>query len=471
MINKEKIFSRLKTLSLAILLGVALFAVSSFSSSKQADAFFLNPCAPCAPACVATVGTCDSNCGCTSTQQTCPSLGACTPGSTIAHITDEFLKHRDWLVKTVWDNHVLPAMLLMTEQLTAAAMYQTLAIGAILDAKHQLETQSLFQKLHARAHKDYHPSEGVCKFGTNTRSLGASDRNAEFSQIVIGARGLQRGLLSGEILTASGLASNSRSRLEQFMRVYCNPKDNGNGLEKLCGSGGSDKERFNKDVDYTRTLDRPHTLTIDFSPEKTKGASKGPLADATPDAEDIFALSANLYGHEPPPQIPESYLSNKDKELFAPALTYMDIRALAAKRSVAHNSFAAIAGMKTQGEKDVQPHMKGLLKKMGIPEEEIEDMLGEKPSYYAQMEVLTKKLYQSPNFYTDLYDKPANVARKDVAMRAIGNIQKRDIYRSLLRSEAIISVWLETELMHRQSQITNETNRLNQAGTVQKIPN
>ncbi len=77
-------------------------------------------------------------------------------------------------------------------------------------------------------------------------------------------------------------------------------------------------------------------------------------------------------------------------------------------------------------------------------------MLGDKPSYFAQMDVLTKKIYQDPYFYADLYDKPANVMRKNVAMRAINNIQKRDIYRSLLRSEAIMSVWLESEIEERQ---------------------
>lgn len=475
MTNRQKRFQNLKALTLCVFLGLLLFTISSPLSSNEAYAKICFPCTPCCGAlCVQGVLGCDTNCGCTSTKQTCPKIGKCVTGSTIAHITDEFIRHRDWLILTVWDAHVLPAMLLMTEQLTTTAMYQALGIGMLLDAKHQLETQALFQKLHARAHKDYHPSRGVCTFGTNMRSLAASDRNAEFSQIVVAARSLQRNMLSGEIYTSSGPGSKTRSDLDVFLRVFCNPSDNAEGLKKLCDEGGEGADRYNKDVDYTRTLDRPFTLEIDFTPNP---GIMGGIDGATPDENDLFALGANLYGHESPPHIPEAYLASDDmKPKLTGALSYMDLRALAAKRAVAANSFAAIVGMKAQGEEEVKPYIKALLKKMGIPEEEIKDMMGykerkkEKPSYYLQMELLTKKLYQRPYFYTELYDKPANVARTDVAMRAIGNIQKRDIYRSLLRSEAIMSVWLETLLDDSQKEIQNQTDRLTQEGKVLPIP-
>jgi hypothetical protein len=66
------------------------------------------------------------------------------------------------------------------------------------------------------------------------------------------------------------------------------------------------------------------------------------------------------------------------------------------------------------------------------------------------MEVLTKKLYQHPAFYSDLYDKPANVLRKDVAIQAAELMQKRDIYRSFLRSEITLATMLETALLSEQ---------------------
>ena len=76
------------------------------------------------------------------------------------------------------------------------------------------------------------------------------------------------------------------------------------------------------------------------------------------------------------------------------------------------------------------------------------------------MEVLTKKLYQNPSFYTELYDKPANVERKRVALQAIDLMQKRDIYQSLLRSESILSLMLETDVMAEQDSIINKESNI-----------
>jgi hypothetical protein len=114
--------------------------------------------------------------------------------------------------------------------------------------------------------------------------------------------------------------------------------------------------------------------------------------------------------------------------------------------------------------------MYAIMKEMGLEEEEIKKYLGDRPSYYAQMEILTKKLYQNPTFYTELYDKPANVERKNVSLQAIELMQKRDIYRSILRSEAILSVMLETALGEHQEKVVNEINRLSEDDELVELP-
>jgi hypothetical protein len=86
------------------------------------------------------------------------------------------------------------------------------------------------------------------------------------------------------------------------------------------------------------------------------------------------------------------------------------------------------------------------------------------------MEILTKKLYQNPSFYTELYDKPANVDRKLVSMQAIDLMQRRDIYRSVLRSEAILAVMLETALSEQQDKVSNEINRMTAEGELVTLP-
>src|SRR5690606_33409400 len=91
-------------------------------------------------------------------------------------------------------------------------------------------------------------------------------------------------------------------------------------------------------------------------------------------------------------------------------------------------------------------YLGAILAELGTPAEEIYELIGEHPSFYAQLEILTKKIYQNPDFYAGLYDKPANVARKSVALRAIELMLDRAIYESQLRREMASSVLLSATL-------------------------
>lgn len=388
------------------------------------------------------------------------------------YITDEFTFQRQWLVTEVFNNHLLPALMLFTEQMTAMAMNQVVSIGMLLDAKHQLETQRLFQTMMAEAHKSYQPSEGMCTFGTISRSLAASDRNNDLSAAVFSNRLAQRELLSGDTLAATGRSSDFLSRAKQFQDLYCDETDNGNGLSRLCPSGSTDPERINNDINFTNVVDSPLTLDIDFTSQgNSEHGANTHSGNLSKDEEDVMALSANLYAHTLPPIVQPSFLTDEDGNYKTAGVShYMNIRALTAKRSVARNSFAAITAMKSQGETEVQPYLYAIMKEFGLSDAEIPQYLGTRPSYNAQMEILTRKLYQNPTFYTELYDKPTNVERKTVSMQAIELMQRRDIYRSMLRSEAILSVMLETSLSDSQDAVSNEILRLTDDEKIIPLP-
>lgn len=415
--------------------------------------------------CCSPVAGCSANCSQISATQT---------SQTITHIKTEFTNHREWMVKVMFEQHVLPALMLFAEQMTAMAMHQVMIIGALLDAKHQLETQRLFQQLMAEAHKDYQPSEGMCTFGTAMRSLAASDRNTDLVAGMLSQRGLQRELLSGDNLAANGQTTDYLSRIDQFRKVYCNLSDNAGKLNELCPNPSTDLGRTDNDISYTNLVESPLTLKLDPTDEGDADHSgNAHLQTVSADEEDLMALGANLYATKVAPTIAATFLSDQDGNPIDEGVqNYQNIRSIAAKRSVARNSFVSIAAMKAQGEKEVQPYLYAIMKEMGISdEEEIEKYLGDRPSYYAQMEILTKKLYQNPIFYTELYDKPANIDRKTVAMQAIELMQRRDMYRSVLRSEATLSVMLETALLEKdEDKLVNEINRLAEDGEFATMP-
>ncbi len=402
----------------------------------------------CETGCSTFVGGCDSTCGSCSQRQESP---------TIDHFDTTIENHREWMLEYFWgdriagnDVGVLAAMMLMAEQLTANAIQQVEIIGTFFDAKHQLETQRLFQTLTARAHKDYHPSEELCEIATASRSLANSERSSDLSLTVFAKRHVDRQLLSKDTLEANGIETDQRSRLVQFIKKFCNPNDNSRNLDLLCKKGSVSPENRNRDINYTATLDRPLTLDIDIFNR-----------DITDDEEAIFALNNNLIAHETMPVAEREKLMSRVDDVPAydsSAVNYLDSRALVAKRSVAANSLASITALKVAGDPQVEPFIYSIIKELSPDNfslEEIQDLIGERPSYYAQMEILTKKLYQHPKFYAELYDKPANVLRKDVAIQAADLMQKRDIYRSFLRSEAVLATILETALIEEQEKVTS----------------
>ena len=405
--------------------------------------------------CDKKIGECQKGCLCVSDAET---GSPDKPETTIGHVTEEFSKHREWMVKMFFNDAeegnapgLLAAMQLMTTQLTTNAMQQVQVIGTFFDAKHQLEMQRLFQTLKLRAHKDYHPSEGLCEVGSISRSLNASARNANLTNSALSRRMIERQVMAKDTVANKAAESDQDNRLVNFIKTYCNKLDDNKNLDLLCKKGNPDSENINKDINYTSTIDSALTLDIDFS---------GTASTPTIDEKAVMALSNNLFSHKLMPFTSANKFVRKNGKpsIEASEQVYMDYRALTAKRSVAQNSFTAITALKTKGDAGSQPFIYALLKEMGgdaITAEEIKREIGEQPSYYAQMDILTKKLYQRPEFYSDLYDKPANVLRKDVAIQAATLMQKRDLYQSYLRSEMTLAVMLETLLVKEQDAVKN----------------
>lgn len=409
------------------------------------------------------------NCGAGTSYDEWFTTGSGTQDVVENHLDAEFNAQELWTINVFFEDNVLPAMMLMAEQLTVVAMNQVNIFGQFMDAKHQMESQRLLQTLQARAHKDYHPSIGMCEFGTVARSLAASERKGEVAALVMSQRSQDRQLGSTYTSTMYGLGLDKESRLAQYRDTYCDPWDQNNAMWLLCrgtaspgGNTGSAEQRarFNKDIDFARTVDSEWTLNVDFTNTTLQN-----------EEEDVLALASYLYAHDVFVRVPPAMLEAPTDGRPGSQMTdmqeaYMDMRSIVAKRSVAENSYNAIVGMKVAGTEGSREYLAEMLRELGITnDEDLNHYLGDpaaegNPSYYAQMEILTKKLYQNPDFYTNLYDKPANVARKKVAMQAIGLMQKFDMFKSYLRSEASLSVLLELAVMDLQDDIENDISEI-----------
>jgi hypothetical protein len=380
----------------------------------------------------------------------------------MGHITNEFEKHRTWMEDMFFGDPVaddkpglLAALSLMAEQLSVNSIQQVQIIGTFFDAKHQLESQRIFQAMTAEAHKDYHPSEPMCTFGTMTKSLAKSSRTADLTANTVTKRAIERQLLGTATVGSAGAISDQESRLANYMLKYCDPSDNSGNLDLLCRRSANDPNLYNRDINYAETVARPMTLDLNLTEPP----------NSSEDEQALFALTATLFSNDLYNAVKAEALVNEDGEpdYEYGVKAYMDARAVIAKRSVAVNSISSIAAMKAQSGEEAEPFIYALIKEMSPDEgeaalavEEIRAYIGDNPSYYAQMKVLSKILYQRPQFYVDLYDKPANVQRMAVAIQAATLMRKRDLYRSYLRSEMTLAVMLETALQNEIRLINNE---------------
>ncbi len=390
------------------------------------------------------------------------------------HMRLEFAPWENWLRTVFYTDYYLPSLLIMTEQITTMAMHQAFLIGGIFDGKQHLEVQRLLQKKTAEAHKDYYPSVGMCIVGTNVRSLANAERRSELTTFVLSQRSQDRMMGQVNMAASPGPYYDQQARLAQFRARYCNVRDNKNLFAAVCGRNNNNNlaNVIDRDIDFGRTAWLPSTLQLDFTD-----------TNLTDDEQDIMALASNLYSADVFERLPESFyndtaagtLSHADEQAL---LTWQ--RQIVAKRSVAENSFFTIAGLKALGSPlpqggmpaapggnstDVAQYMNLLVRQLGLSQDDANRLLGTRPSYYAQMDVLTKRVFQQPSFFADLYDKPANLDRKKVALQALGLMQDFDTWQSYLRTENILSVLLELELGKKQEELEGRLARMSTGGS------
>lgn len=374
------------------------------------------------------------------------------------HMREAFHDHREWFVEEYIPELFVPALMLMAEQMSNIAMYQMFVVGKFFDAKSNLEAQRLFNELQNEAAKDYQPSESFCAIGTNARSLSHSEQIALNTQASVGQISMNRYLAS--LNAASSYATvdaDKRSRWEQFTTTFCNRRDSnwtgGNtGLFSICTVTGANQVNGNLDIDYHRLVEEPRYLDIDHSFDSAGGDDAAQMSQASIEEQAIVALSRNLYGHN----VPNSAIGFISKA--ASQERYLELRSVIAKRNVAQNSYNAIVGMKARGSGggESAQFLRAVVADLGMTEPDINDIFGESPSYYAQLEVLGKKIFQSTDFFTNLYDKPANVKRKQAALNAIELMLDRAIFESELRNEMLMSVLLSSYL-ENEKELVYET--------------
>ncbi len=371
-------------------------------------------------------------------------------------INDQFAQNQNWIVNDFFEEF-FPALKLMTEQLVVNGMNQMMATGALFDAKEQMDAQRLFSRRMADAHKDYQPSNDMCVIGTATMHLAGAEAGTRLTAHALAKRSIERQLGSEGTEADGGPEADSISRLEVVRQVYCNPNDNNRHTEYLCDDGAPQGRR-NNDIDYARMMGERMTLNIDLSNNAR-----------TNDEQDLFALSNYLYANHP---FARSNLSVPAMKRIEGQEAWMDLRTIVAKHLMAENSFNNIMALKTASNQSSAPtaeYLSVVFERMGLSKEDAQKLVTgmndagdalNSPSYYSMLQILSQSIYQTPSFFVNLYDTPANVNRKNVAMQAINLMLDREKYKSELRTEALLSQMLEMEVVKGQERLADVYGRM-----------
>jgi|GEM_PF-3548558 len=363
--------------------------------------------------------------------------------------TGELGKYQDWLIFEMFYKYIEPALRVVVTEMTAASQHQSVARSSFADSRNQSASQRSMQIGAGEAQVAHQPSPGLCSMATNTQKLNSSDQSGMTVAAYMNRMFLARQLGEPGSSSENGPAYDRAARLEQFRSRYCNKSDNNAVAGKpMTGLGGVckasvDEKTANRDIDFMRTFMMPLTLELDFS--------DGQMTD---DEQDILAMQNYLYGHDVIRHVPPE-LAKRD----AAKDEILDTRAWIAKMNLAASSFFIIAGMKSQGPEGTLGTMAPIMKQLGVGDDKIiESMLGKRPSYMAQLEVMSKRFYQSPSFYTNLYGAPENTGRYKAAIQSVGNVVEHEISSSQKRSEALLALYLELRNIPKQQSIQSNIN-------------
>lgn len=370
--------------------------------------------------------------------------GACTNCSQWQQqITQEMNKFKQWMSGEWWNQNVKPAMQSYTDDSRNVFITEALAIGAFLDGENMLGSLRTMQELNAESMKNYQVSDAICKFGTLSRSLAASESKAKATRSVLAQRLQARQIgRTGMVNAGKGAQEDKIDRFKLLTTTECTPSSYGGGMDGICTATGGQ----NRDISFTKLMNSGGTFNFGVDNLGSGGSDLSSLA----------LLSDNLYANDVMEKINYEELKKQSENDYKSTL--IDQRSIAAKRSVAANSFFTIASQKSQGGGGSAAFMGKVLGSLGMNNAAIASSLGSNPSYDAQMEILTKRLYQDPSFYVNLMDTPANVERQYAALQAFGLMQRRDIFETVLRSEMLLSTILEIEISDYQDEVQSEQN-------------
>lgn len=371
----------------------------------------------------------------------CRKCVSCCSVPSVHSITKQLFNQyrQNFIMDSFYTDTVKKSYQNQTDETRNVDMFRSANFGMFLDASTFNDALRTLQVASAQVLQNYTVSEQICRFGTLGKSLSASEARVNHDRIVLGAMGLARNLGKKNSSATAGRGMDNQNRLYTFVDQYCDlSAQGGTGMRGMCQVATPVKDiTMNRDVDYTRLLDTAPTINADLTNN-----------NVSQDETHLSMLASYLYGH----RLPEKRMD--DLSDGGNSGVYAEYRSVFARRAAAQNTYNTLAAMKMAGSGASDQYIKSMLAQIGMSDSDIDSYVKAKgdtnspavaSSYNAQMNMLTKKIFQDPAFYANLMDSKTNVKRTSAAIQGVGLMQARDIYRSTERSEMLLAIMVELE--------------------------
>ncbi|MAQ70800.1 MAG: hypothetical protein CL565_01260 [Alphaproteobacteria bacterium] len=329
-------------------------------------------------------------------------------------------------------DHWTAALMGMTEQLSSGQMKQVETQASFTDSHNTTDVEIAANQQVADASEEMRPSEGLCERQTAASGLVSSDVKMRAAAESISQQNLTSTLNLPGTVGAQGPGVRGERNLWQIQTIY-QPGESMNGaVGEATGVTPDDGTRIYGDL-FPNFYTQDTYPNVDFSDDVT-----------TDEETDLLAFYENICQTTSLPNPSPVLLRDPQQQDIL-----RDINDIAAVQGLACYSVSSQAALYQEGSGESADFIRAILAQGGgIDEDEMESIMGpnNRPSFMAQMKVLTHYMNNGAGQAAENVNHPADLQRKVVLQDAANLMLKYETYKTLKQTAANLVMINELDL-------------------------
>ncbi len=336
-----------------------------------------------------------------------------------------------WLEKIFWEYGIAPALPKMMTQISVANQKKLEITSTILDAEKHSNAQLVMQKQKYESAKSVLPSEEHCEAVTLSAGNIAARESARAN--VANSMDFMRQVATSANPVVASPRDYARVTKEHALCRYADRKSAGGKMALVCDS----VQPSDEDVERSLIGNLGSKMTFD--------------------EEDQQAINAHAQSMMLP-----NRPANYDPDLLdydEMQVAHMGHRSVASRELLASYCFMKSYEHKFGGEDSMLSYIQAFLTERGLTVAEIEELLGEKPSLYAQKQILVM-LVNNPDFGVSLTDVKENIIRLSNVVKSYSVSTRYDMLESLQCNQMMASQMVLDSLLPKGIAVQQDINSL-----------